>query len=90
MKKVFFSAFALITFSISATANEIEEKKVEEKIIVKANCDSYAKSCIVAETYQYGPMSQSQFNEAYSFYYNTCVEANNSGATLLDPIFINP
>jgi hypothetical protein len=90
MKKMIFSAVALLAFSFAGMANEIEEKKVEEKIIVKANCDSYAKSCIVAETYQYGPMSQSQFNEAYSFYYNTCVEANNSGATLLNPIFINP
>ncbi|MCA1967238.1 MAG: hypothetical protein LDL23_11390 [Flavobacterium sp.] len=47
MKKVFFSAVALITFSISAMANEIEEKKVDvktietektEKKIVKDDC----------------------------------------------------
>ena len=47
MKKVFFSAVALITFSISAIFNEIEEKKVDlktietektEKKIVKDDC----------------------------------------------------
>lgn len=55
MKKVFFSAVALVAFSFAGMANEIEEKKVEtkttetkkvevleEKVVLRNNCDAYA------------------------------------------------
>lgn len=87
MKKMIFSAVALVAFSVSGMANEIEEKKVEEETL-SVDCNRYARASIVAETYYYGsPLSQSEFNEAYSFYYNTCTEANRTGATLLMPAF---
>ena len=87
MKKVFFSAIALLAFSFAGMANEIEEKKVEVETL-GVDCNRYARASIVAETYYYGsPLSQSEFNEAYSFYYNTCTEANRVGATLLMPAF---
>ena len=39
MKKVFFSAVALVAFSFAGMANEIEEKKVEvEKVEVQTDC----------------------------------------------------
>lgn len=86
MKKMIFSAVALIAFSYAGMANEIEEKNTDEKLGV--DCNRYARASIVAETYYYGaPLSQSEFNEAYSFYYSTCTEANRIGATLLMPAF---
>lgn len=39
MKKVFFSALALVAFSFAGMANEIKEKKVEvEKVVVQTDC----------------------------------------------------
>jgi len=87
MKKMIFSAVALVAFSFAGMANEVEEK--EEKIVVKTNCSSYAMASTVAESNYYGTtMSSSQFAEAYTFYYNTCVDANNNGAILLAPVFV--
>ena len=42
MKKVFFSAVALVAFSFAGMANEIEEKKVEIKVSMDNNL--YSKS----------------------------------------------
>ena len=89
-KKFIFSAVALMAFSFAGMANEIAETEVDDTIVKEADCGSYARASIVAETQQYGVMSQSEFNEAFSFYYNTCVDANNSGATLLNRVFVNP
>lgn len=46
MKKVFFSAVALITFSISAMANEIEEKKVDVKTIETEKTEKTEKKIV--------------------------------------------
>ena len=35
MKKVFFSAIALVAFSFAGMANEIDEKKVETVVITR-------------------------------------------------------
>lgn len=88
-----FSAVALIAFSVTGMANnggkdvETKETKKVEKV-VKTNCSSYATSSVQAETLAYGPMSFDEYAEAYTFYFNTCQDANNSGATLLDPVFV--
>ena len=42
MKKVFFSAVALLAFSVSGMANEIEEKKVE----INVNSTEKMKPCL--------------------------------------------
>ena len=45
MKKMIFSAVALVAFSVSGMANEIEEKKVEESTIER-DCIAEAKAAI--------------------------------------------
>jgi len=94
MKKMVFSAVALVAFSFAGMANnevkevEVKETKKEETI-VKTNCSSYAMASTIAESNYYGyTMTNSEFASAYTFYYNTCVDANNSGATLLQPVFV--
>jgi hypothetical protein len=90
MKKVFFSAVALVAFSFAGMANEIEEIEISKsKIETETNCNSYAMSSTIAESQYYGyVMTSVQFASSYSFYYNSCVSANNSGYTLLKPVFI--
>lgn len=90
MKKVFFSAVALVAFSFAGMANEIEEIEISKsKIESETNCNSYAMSSTIAESQYYGyVMTSVQFASSYSFYYNSCVSANNSGYTLLKPVFI--
>lgn len=86
---MFFSAVALVAFSFAGMANnEVKEVETKEEKVVKTNCSSYATSSVQAETLAYGPMSFDEYAEAYTFYYNTCIDANNSGATLLDPVFV--
>ena len=42
MKKVFFSAIALVAFSFAGMANEIEEKKTEVKTTESMDCQDQA------------------------------------------------
>ena len=55
MKKVFFSAFALVAFSFAGMANEVKEKKVEfETIEAENNTTILLKPCysVYLDTYQ--------------------------------------
>lgn len=53
MKKVFFSAVALVAFSFAGMANEIEEEKVETKTFEK-EATTILKPCyaVYLDTYQ--------------------------------------
>ncbi|TDR24583.1 hypothetical protein [Flavobacterium cheniae] len=55
MKKVFFSAVALVAFSVSGMANEIEEKKVEVETIQfeKVENKSINMDCLESAGYEY-------------------------------------
>lgn len=57
-------------------------------VFQKTPCQLYAESAIAAETQFYGPMSQSEFAQAYVFYNNSCVDAGGP-QNMLDPVFIN-
>jgi hypothetical protein len=90
MKKVIFSAIAMIAFVGSSVANTVEVEK--EKIAVEeiaTDCKKYASAAVKIETLAAEqPMTQSQYAATYSSYYNFCVGANNSGAIPLLPVVI--
>jgi hypothetical protein len=62
MKKMIFSAVALIAFSFAGMANEIEEKKIEvelkikkeNKEVVKANCVEVANALMILHPEAWG------------------------------------
>jgi hypothetical protein len=90
MKKVIFSAVAMIAFVGSSMANtsEIKLEKIELEEIA-TDCRKYAAAAVKVETLAAEqPMTQSEFAAAYTSYYNFCVDANNSGAVPLLPVVI--
>ena len=93
MKKFMFSAIAMIAFVGSSMANTSEIKElsleVESNLVVLANCSQYAMAATLIETSaSQTPMTQQQFNAAYTSNYNFCVNSNNIGAEPLPPVII--
>jgi hypothetical protein len=85
MKKVFFSAVALVAFSFAGMANEIEEKKIEI-YKVKENVKETSQDCNLAKFTAYVDARSAGFNDSearsmsYSIYFlclrlNTITEA---------------
>ncbi len=64
MKKVIFSALALLVFSFANAANEMEEKKQivvkKEEVVVKPYCDSQGQKAFMDTRNAGGTMEQCQ------------------------------
>lgn len=83
MKKLMFSAVALIPFSFSGMANTGVEEKLEIKELQLDNfkvpgCREYAIANAVVESNAFGGYSGDDFAEAYFYYLDACNEANGS------------
>ena len=88
MKKVLFTAIALVAFSSASMANTIVDDS-ENEVLRRQNCVEYVYHAVQLETQSQGQaMSYAQFQSAFNYYYSACTDANNSGATILDPVFI--
>jgi hypothetical protein len=87
MKKLFFTAIALVAFSGVSMANTIEIENTDSLEKTLQNCFNYALAATVLESGG-TPMSQSEFNANYSFYYNACQYAKSVGAEILLPVVI--
>ena len=91
MKKLFFSAVALMAFNSISMANTIEtEEEIDlQKEVVAVNCSSYASSAVSIETAALGrPMTRAEFAATYSEYYNFCVYSVNNGMIPLLPVTV--
>ena len=90
MKKIIFSAIAMIAFVGSSMANNaaVREEKIKLEDIA-TDCKKYAAAAVKVETIAAEqPMTQSEFAAAYTSYYNFCEDANNSGSVPLLPVTI--
>lgn len=63
MKKIIFTFIALGGLSFSVNAT---------------NCHSYAQAACAYESSYYGVMSFPEYQQAYSFYYNYCIDNNGN------------
>ncbi len=77
MKKVFFSAVALVAFSFAGMANEIEEKK-DEKILIEKDYWDCAKiaSDVYNELIENFPVEEALDNA--NAYFDDCMGVDNS------------
>lgn len=54
------------------------------------DCHAYAQNAVQQETIAFGEgLNQEEYAAAYTFYYNGCVDSNNEGSELLNPVFVN-
>ncbi len=85
MKKFLFSAVALIGFTVASYgANTVEVEETGST----TNCNTYALASTIEESGALGrPMTQSEFAQSYSFWYNFCVSYGKN-SNLIVPVFI--
>jgi hypothetical protein len=89
MKKLFFSAVALVAFSSVSMANTIAVEEDNVEVIASVNCRSYASSAVSIETAALGrPMTRIEFASAYSEYFNFCTWSVSRGLTPLLPVVV--
>ena len=82
MKKMIFSAVALVAFSFAGMANEVEEKKVEvkpetkkeDKVIVKANCVEVANALMILHPEAWGNVFT--YVGTWAIIYSNCQASN--------------
>jgi len=76
MKKVFFTAIAMIAFSSASMANTIadEEVVIEEKkeVVVKKDCRQEAMISLEQYEATYGCLDGTQATYQYQLYFNKC------------------
>ena len=85
MKKVFFTAIAMIAFSSASMANTIadeevvvnnKEKKeivVEKEVVVKKDCFAVAIMCLDIVEVLCGPLSDEEATNLLNVAYNNCM-----------------
>ncbi|MFY7740000.1 MAG: hypothetical protein ACOVQC_05740 [Flavobacterium sp.] len=81
MKKLMFTAIALVAFSGVSMANTIADDEVvskkqnNEKILkTDSECMKYASLKVEAYESQYGCMTSSQYNYSFWGHYNKCLD----------------
>ena len=84
MRKMIFSAVALVAFSFAGMANEIEEKKVETTLGLTP-CQIYAIVNVSIELCD-SEMSQAEVSAAFQYYNELCDE--NGGPAGLGNVVI--
>jgi hypothetical protein len=86
MKKLFFSAVALVAFSSVSMGNTIaveessyNNKEKEEKVLLfNSKCMQYAADKAEAAEAQYGCMTSAQYNNYFWGQYNKCLDKSIS------------
>jgi hypothetical protein len=85
MKKMIFSAVALVAFSFAGMANEVEELKTASI----SPCAGYALVNALQEEQAIGGFSSGEeFQDAINFYYNMCVDCPR--CIMLDVVVVTP
>ncbi|MCU0350458.1 MAG: hypothetical protein MUF43_06440 [Flavobacterium sp.] len=81
MKKIMFSAVALVAFSFAGMANEIEEKKIEEFTLNQnqPGCLKYAVRNANKVLSVAPDMDDEEFNDIYNSLLEACNEAGGAG-----------
>ncbi len=74
MKKMFFTAIALVAFSGVSMANTIADEKVMSELIIQnqSDCESYAAAEVADVEDALGCLESDSYNRVYNMYLDFC------------------